>query len=299
MLLLIAQGRDLVAVAVEVAQGTAGHAAFGQVVLDARQAGHRAVVQACAQAAAVGQFHQVAKQAEAGDVGHGLDPGQLAEAAARGVQSAHPVAGQALVLVAQLGLFLGGGKDADAQRFGQVQAAADASGVVAFHVAFLHHAGHGQAEDRLGGIDGVPTGQGNARFGAYRAATTDHFTGHFRGQHVDWPAENGDGHQRVAAHGVDVADGVGGGDAAEVVRVIDDRHEEVGGRDHAALVVQRVHCCIVARGIADPQFRVQGLGAAFGENHLEHLRRDLAATTGAVAVLGQTNRLAHTHLEKS
>ncbi|MCY1180592.1 hypothetical protein D9M73_210470 [compost metagenome] len=145
----------------------------------------------------------------------------------------------------------------------------------------------------------MAAGQRDAGFGAHRTATADHFAGHFRRQHVDRPAEDGDGHQRVAAHGVDVADGVGGGDAAEVVRVIDDRHEEVGGRDHTALVIEGVDCRVIARGIADPEFRVQGLGAALGENHLEHLRRDLAATTGAVAVLGQTNRLAHTHLEKS
>jgi GNAT superfamily N-acetyltransferase len=138
-------------------------------------------------------------------------------------------------------------------------------------VALAHHAGDGQAEDRLGGVDGVAAGQRDAGFGAHGAAAANHFAGHFRRQHVDRPAEDGDGHQRVAAHGVDVADGVGGGDAAEVEGIVDDGHEEVGGRDHAAFVVQGVHGGVVARGVADPQLRVQGLGAALGEDHIQHL----------------------------
>jgi hypothetical protein len=72
----------------------------------------------------------VAEQAEAGDVGHGVTPSSLPKRLP-GVEGAHPVAGQATVLVAQLAFLLGGGEDADAQRLGQVQAAANGGGVVA------------------------------------------------------------------------------------------------------------------------------------------------------------------------
>ena len=42
--------------------------------------------------------------------------------------------------------------------------------------------------------------------------------------------------QRRAAHRVDVADRVGRGDATEVVRVVDDRREEVDGLHHRQIV---------------------------------------------------------------
>ena len=41
---------------------------------------------------------------------------------------------------------------------------------------------------------------------------------------------------------VHIADRVGGGDAAEVERVVDDRHEEVGRRDKA-MEARRWHPC--------------------------------------------------------
>jgi hypothetical protein len=197
------------------------------------------------------------------------------------------------VLLAQLGLLLGGSENADAQRFGQVQLAADRGSVVALHVSLVHHTGHGQAEDRLRCIDRVSTGQRYARGIAHRTAATNHLAGDLRCKHVDRPAENGDGHQRLAAHGVDVADGVGGGDAAEVEGVIDDGHEEIGRGNHAALCIERIDRSVVARGIADPQPWIEVLRAAARQDHIQHLGRNLAATTRTVAVLGQSDRLAH------
>lgn len=292
-LLHFRQWRDALAIAVEVAQCAARHAALLQVIFGTGQARYRGVLHACGELAAVGHFHQVAEQAETGDVGHRLDPRQPAEARAGPVQGAHPVTRHADVLGAQPGLLLGSGEDADAQRLGQVQPAAGLGGVVAFHEALLHHAGHGQAEDRLGGVDGVSAGQRDAGFLADLAAAGDHLAGDFRGQHVDRPAEDGDGHQRVAAHGVDIADGVGRGDTAEIEGVVDDRHEEIGGGDHPALLVEGVDSRVVARGVADPELRIEVLRAAAGEDHLQYLGRNLAAAAGAVAVLGQADRLAH------
>ena len=39
------------------------------------------------------------------------------------------------------------------------------------------------------------------------------------------------------AHGVDVGDRVGRGNAAEIVRIVDDGHEEIGGGDERLRVV--------------------------------------------------------------
>src|SRR5690606_40474276 len=80
---------------------------------------------------------------------------------------------------------------------------------------------------------------------------------------------------------------------AEVEGIIDDGHEEVGGRYHAPLVVQRIDSRIVPGGIAYPQPRIDILRAAAGEDGFQHLRGNLAATAGSMAVLGQADRLAH------
>ena len=54
-------------------------------------------------------------------------------------------------------------------------------------------------------------------------------------QHGDRHADQRQREQRARAHRVDVRQRVGRGDAAEVVRVVDDRHEEVGRRDDRVL----------------------------------------------------------------
>ncbi|MNQ40598.1 hypothetical protein D3C85_542570 [compost metagenome] len=284
---------ELTGVAVEIAQGATRYAPLVQVVLDTRQARHAVVVDSSGQRTAVGHFHQMPKQTKTGDIGHGGHAVELAEAAPRLVQGAHPVASQAHVTVAQLALFLCGGEDTDPQRLGQVQQATGGGGVVALHVAFFHQPGDGQAEDRLRCVNRMTARQWNTRLVTHRTASANHFPGNLRRQHVDWPAKDGNRHQRVTAHGVDVADGIGGGDATEIERVIDNRHEKVGGRDHTLLVIDGVHRRVIARSVAHPEFRVEVLRAAAGQNHLQHLGRNLAATTCAMAVLGQANRLAH------
>ena len=74
-----------------------------------------------------------------------------------------------------------------------------------------------------------------------------------RGQHVDRHADQRQRQDRPAAHRIDIGDRVGRGDAAEVVRVVDDRHEEVGGRDQRLLVVELVHRGVVGGLDADQQ----------------------------------------------
>ena len=139
----------------------------------------------------------------------------------------------------------------------------------------------------------MPARQRDAGVITHGATTADHFAGHFRRQQMHRPAQNRNGHQWVTAHCIDVADGIGGGNTAEIVRVIDDRHKEIGGRNHPALVIQGIDRSIVTRGIADPQLGVEVLRAAAGKDHFQYLRRNLAPAPRTVAVLGQADRLAH------
>ena len=74
-------------------------------------------------------------------------------------------------------------------------------------------------------------------------------------QHVDRHADQRQRQDRPAAHRIDVADGVGRGDAAEVERVVDDRHEEVGGGDQRLLVVELIDGRVVGGLDAHQQLR--------------------------------------------
>ncbi|MND53355.1 hypothetical protein D3C80_443900 [compost metagenome] len=121
------------------------------------------------------------------------------------------------------------------------------------------------------------------------ATTVDHLLGHFRRQRIDGPAEDGDGDDGLATHGVDIADGVGGGDAAKGEGVIDDGHEEVGGGDDALTVADVHHGGVILAAVADDQGRVVKARDLALQNGVEHLGGDFAPTASAVAVLGQTN----------
>ncbi len=72
-------------------------------------------------------------------------------------------------------------------------------------------------------------------------------------------AQDGQRQDRRAAHGVDVGQRVGGGDAAEIVGIVDHRHEKVGGGDQGQAVGQAVHRGVVRRFGADHQVR-EGAG---------------------------------------
>ena len=111
------------------------------------------------------------------------------------------------------------------------------------------------------------------------------------GQLADRHADDGQREQRPPAHGIDVGQRIGGGDAAELVGVVDDGHEEVGGRHDRLFVVQPVDGGVVAVLDADQQV---GIGRCqvrrergIGQDVAQHRRRDLAAAAAAVGKLGQ------------
>ena len=140
-----------------------------------------------------------------------------------------------------------------------------------------------------GGIDTVATGERDARLVTHLTTAVDHLLGHFRCEYVDGPAEDGDGDDGFAAHGVDVADGVGGGDATEGEGIVDDGHEEVGGGDDALTVADVDHGGVIFAAVADHQGGVVKARDLALQDGVEHLGGDFATAASAVAVLGQTN----------
>ena len=94
--------------------------------------------------------------------------------------------------------------------------------------------GDGQAVLRLGVVDAVPAREVGAGLQADVCPAAQHLGSELEGDLVARPGQQVDREERLAAHGVDVREGVGRRDPAPVVGVVDDRGEEVGGRDHGA-----------------------------------------------------------------
>ena len=67
--------------------------------------------------------------------------------------------------------------------------------------------------------------------------------------------EGGDveGDGDLAAHGVDVTHGVGGGDGPELVGVVHERGEKIKRKHHRLLIVELVYSGVVERGQTDQE----------------------------------------------
>ena len=155
-------------------------------------------------------------------------------------------------------------------------------------------ADHGEAVHRLGAVDGMAAGDGNAGRRAYCSAALEDFAHHLGRDLVDGHAEDRQRQDRLAAHGVDVGDGVGGGDAAEVEGVVDHRHEEVGGGDDAGVVVELPHRGVVGGLGADQQLLERRDRRLVGQQLLQHGWGKLAAAAAAVREAGEAD-LANVH----
>ncbi|MNL33405.1 hypothetical protein D3C87_1553160 [compost metagenome] len=176
------------------------------------------------------------EQTKTGDVGHRFDAVDIGKCRARQVHLAHHFRGKTDMFWLKQGFFLRSREHTNPQRFGEEKFAAFLRGTVALHALGRHHAGDGEAEDRFWRVDGVSTRQRDARLLAGKATAFDHFACNFWWNSVDWPAENGDRHNRFTAHREDVADGVGRRDTPEIKRVIDNGHKEVSGADDAGAI---------------------------------------------------------------
>ena len=229
----------------------------------------------------------MACQAESGHIRHGVDPLDVTERRARLVE-AHHIGGSCLeVDFGHHPLLLGGGHHAHAEGLGEVELVARLGTAVPLQVLDGHAPGDGQTKNGLRGIDAVAAGERNARFGADGASAFQYLPCHLRVELVHRPTENGDRHQRGAAHGVDVADGIGRGNAPEGVRVVDDGHEEVRGGHGRRAVPEVIDGRVVPRAMAHEQPRVVGLGTELSKNAVEHTRGNLAAAAGSMAELRQ------------
>ena len=179
-----------------------------------------------------------------------------------------------------------GRDDAGANRLGQEQRVAGHGPRIRQHARRMDLAGHRVAELDLRVLDRVSAEQRDAGLGqlvetAGEDPLQDGAVGVFR--------KRGDRQrgERPAAHRVDVAQRVGGGNLPVDERIVDDWREEIDRLHERARLVEPVHTCIVRGPIVD-QDPVVVLHGQIAQHLGELTSGELARSTGAGGVVGQT-----------
>ncbi len=120
---------------------------------------------------------------------------------------------------------------------------------------------------------------------AYRSAAREDCAHGLERQLVERYSEDRERHDRPAAHRVNIGDGVGRRDPAEIVRIVDDRHEEIGCGDDAVVIVEPPHRGVVAGLDPDEELRIRLRRGVPAEKLLQHGGGEL---TAAAAAMGET-----------
>ena len=123
---------------------------------------------------------------------------------------------------------------------------------VGYLLARLHQPDHREAVLGFVVVHGVAADDEAVGLGGLVVAAAQHVAQHLAGQ-GGGEAHYVEGQQRAAAHGVDVAEGVGRGHRAEFIGVVGDGREEVHGQHQPRAVVQPVDGGVVAGGRPNQQ----------------------------------------------
>ena len=237
----------------------------------------------------------MSRKAEADDLGERMYVGHFGERLARRVELGRPLQHLGVPRLRKLSFLQRRRQDAYPQRLAEDQRIARFRGAVALHLVGMHEAEDDQAVDGLQRVDRVAARDRDARRGAHRLAAGEDLPDHRERQLLERHADDGERQDRPAAHGIDVGDGVGRGDAAEVVRLIDDRREEVGRGDDRLRVVQPIDRGVVRRLEADHEVLRQPADRRGRQDLGEDSGRDLAAAAAAMAVFSEADLLGSVH----
>src|SRR5262245_34876134 len=110
----------------------------------------------------------------------------------------------------------------------------------------------------------------NSCLRADRGAAFENGSDRLDGQFVERHPEDGQSHHRFATHRINVGYCVRRGNAPEVAWVVDHRHEKIGRRDNAVLVIDLPYRRIVTRFRTDEELRKWTCSWLLGEKLLQH-----------------------------
>ena len=141
--------------------------------------------------------------------------------------------------------------------------------------------GHGHTVLRFGIVDRMPTGDGALRLGGDVEASAKNLGEQLHRQLLARPADEVDRRDRRPAHRVDVGQGIRRRYPPPVVGIVDDRGEEVSGREHREVIADPDGRGIVTVVEADEDIGT-GLAGQALDRLFELAGRDLAGTPSAV-----------------
>ncbi len=233
---------------------------------------------------------EMTEQAEAGDVGGATAVERDCGAASNVVERRHRRDERGQVTSDQLSGLGRRRKNASADGLRENQDVADSGASVGEHAAWVDPASNGQAKLYLVVGDCVATNDYRARRVDDVLPSAENLAEHFDRQLAR--REGSDVHrgEGLAAHRVDIGQCVGGCNATEVVRVIDDRREEVNGLDEGEIVGQAKDPRVVEGLMTDKQTGINAPGER-RERTGEVARTQLGRSTSAARELRQTEQL--------
>ena len=182
-----------------------------------------------------GHAEGVAGEAEAGDVGRGVDAVLEGEAARHVVQPLHLAERRLEPGLVELVGLEGVDQDAGAERLGEQQPVAGTGAGVGEQALRVGLADHREAELELGVAHRMAAEERRAGLDQRLGGAAEDLRERRLSLPSSWEAAEVEGEERPAAHGVDVREGIGGGHPAEAAGVVADRGDEVGGGDQGAV----------------------------------------------------------------
>lgn len=254
----------------------------GHVVVDEvpRRGQHRHVSQGYASAhpAGLGHLPQVAEKAEAGHVGAGVDAHlrhDLGRRLVQGRHDRHRLRGGVAVYQALVDPC---GDDPHAQRLGEQQPIPGPRSRLGHDAIGVHQADGAEAVLRLVVIDGVAAQDADPGLGRLVAAPAQDLSQQTKGEAPYGEADDVQSEQGASALGVDIAEGVGGGDGPEAIGVVDDRRDEVRGGDEGGAVGKPV-----GGGVLGALRGQKDVGVSYGRQEAQNLRKVLRTYFGGSA----------------
>ena len=224
---------------------------------------------------------------------------RVARAAHRGagtrvIQAAHGLDERAIVLGREQPPLSGCGEQARAQRFGEEDVVSGLRAGVGPHTLRVHSARDSKTVLELSIAHGVTAAQDRARCTYYFVTAHEDLAQHLGWQGVFGKADNVQGNEGAAPHGVDIGEGVGSSDAPKLHRVIDDGCEEIHGLHEGKVIAQAYNCSVVSVVKADEKPGVIG-GGESRQCAAQRNRREFSRSAGGLDRMGQPFVLLPTH----
>ena len=214
-------------------------------------------------------FMQMAEKAEAGHIRSGMDAVFAADLCRRFVQSGHGADGGFHLLRGGFAHTVCRAQQPHTQSLGQYQLVARHTGVVRIHPLRVNKAGHGKAVFYPAVRNGMPACKTAAGFRHLFGTTAQNFAQHIQ-VHILRETDQIQGSLYLAAHGIDITQGVRGCNLPKGIGVIHHRREKIHGLHQRNVICNAVDCGIIPAVVADQKIRVFFAPGQLFQNTAQH-----------------------------